>query len=112
MPRWGRHQIRWWSLPGNSEHVLPVVEDFSSITLPLLTRENWNVRSGNGFAEMPNGGAIFSTGSIAWRKPSHNNYQNNAPNYRKCLKAVPALKSGSVKCALSHRPQTGELAPE
>ncbi len=73
-----RHTLVVAASVGHHEHILPVVEDFNGVTLPMTTRENWNVRSEIIFAEMPNGGAIFSTGSIAWcGSLSHNNYQNN-----------------------------------
>jgi N,N-dimethylformamidase len=60
------------------ETILPVIEDYNTLDVKLMTGANWNVRSDMVYFETPNGGAVFSTGSITWcASLSHNGFQNN-----------------------------------
>ena len=62
----------------HSNFYLVVIED-TTLTMRLIGgQENDKVRSDVVYYELPNGGAVFSTGSISyWGSLSHNNYQNN-----------------------------------
>lgn len=72
------HTLVLASSSGYVNTVLPVVEDYNSINVPLLREENWNVRADMVYFETPNGGEVFSTGSITWcASLSHNQYRNN-----------------------------------
>jgi N,N-dimethylformamidase len=72
------HALVLASSSGYAKTVMPVVEDFNSVTVPLISGENWKVRADIVYFETPNDGAVFSTGSITWcASLSHNQYQNN-----------------------------------
>lgn len=72
------HTLVLASSSGHSKGVLPVIEDHTAIDVKLVSGENWNVQADMVFFETANGGAVFSTGSIAWCSAlSHNNYTNN-----------------------------------
>ena len=55
-----------------------VPEEFDYVTTAITADENSMVRADMVFFECPNGGAVFSTGSIAWAASlSHDGYDNN-----------------------------------
>jgi N,N-dimethylformamidase len=63
---------------GHSDTILPVVEDYNGVILPLMRREQWDVRSDVVYADLDGGGAFFSVGSISWCSSlPHNGYANN-----------------------------------
>jgi N,N-dimethylformamidase len=66
------------SSSGHTDTVLPVIEDYNGVILPLMTREKWDVRSDIVYADLDGGGAFFSVGSISWCSSlPHNGYVNN-----------------------------------
>jgi N,N-dimethylformamidase len=73
------HTVVLASSSGHHSAVLPVIEDYNQFDLKFIGRENWQVRADMVYFETPNGGAVFSTGSIAWcGSLSYNGYNNNA----------------------------------
>jgi N,N-dimethylformamidase len=72
------HALVLASSSGHSDAVLPVVEEATEINVQYLTREDWQIRADMVYYELPNGGAVFATGSINWCSSlSHNHYDNN-----------------------------------
>jgi len=72
------HTLVLASSSGHADTVLPVIEDYNSMDIKFISRENWQVRADMVYFETPNNGAVFSTGSIAWCSSlSHHQYNNN-----------------------------------
>jgi N,N-dimethylformamidase len=72
------HTLVLASSSGHPDGVLPVIEDYNEMNLKLFQREDWQVRADMVYFETMGGGAVFSTGSIAWCSSlSHNNYDNH-----------------------------------
>ncbi|HEX5794586.1 MAG TPA: N,N-dimethylformamidase beta subunit family domain-containing protein [Geminicoccaceae bacterium] len=66
------------SSENHTDLVLVVNEEVNVMTPDLSGSQNELVRADLAFYETPAGGAVFSTGSIAWcGSLSHNNYDNN-----------------------------------
>ena len=62
----------------HSDYYSPVIEDFSQLTLSTIQEGKSNVRADMVYFETPNGGAVFSVGSISWcGSLSHNHHQND-----------------------------------
>jgi len=72
------HALLLASSEGHSDYYLLVLEDIS-LNYPGLGGDECDmVRADLVFFETPNGGAVFSTGSIAWAGSlAHNGYDNN-----------------------------------
>jgi N,N-dimethylformamidase len=72
------HALVLASSESHSENYLLVLEEMV-VTIPTISgRDNPRIRADLVFYETPNGGAVFSTGSIAWcGSLSHNRYRNN-----------------------------------
>jgi N,N-dimethylformamidase len=72
------HTLLLASATGHSRHYLPALEDVLEISASLFQQQDPNVRADMVFFETPNGGAVFSTGSITWcGSLSHNGGENN-----------------------------------
>jgi N,N-dimethylformamidase len=72
------HALLLASSTGHSDYYQFVVEEMRGILPGQGGTENPKVRSDMVYFETPNGGAVFSVGSIAWcGSLSHNGYQNN-----------------------------------
>ena len=72
------HALLLASSEGHSHYYQPVIEDLLQLTPRLLLGKDPNVRADMVYFETPNGGAVFSVGSISWTGSlSHNRYQNN-----------------------------------
>ena len=72
------HTLLLASATGFSEDYLPVVEEAPAIDSSLTQTPNPLVRADMVFFEYPNGGAVFSVGSISWfGSLSYNDYDNN-----------------------------------
>ncbi len=72
------HTLLLASATDYSRHYLPVIEDVLEISASLIAEQDPNVRADMVYFEMPDGGAVFSTGSITWcGSLSHNQYENN-----------------------------------
>ena len=72
------HTLLLASSFGHSEDYQSAVEDLYDLSGPLLGSDNPRVRSDMVYFEAPQGGAIFSVGSITWCGClSYNNYENN-----------------------------------
>jgi N,N-dimethylformamidase len=57
---------------------VPVVEDHREMSKVVIVDQASRVRADMVYFEGPNGGAVFSTGSISWcGSLSHNGYDNN-----------------------------------
>ena len=66
------------SSENHTDLVLVVTEEVGVMTPDLSGSQNELVRADLAFYETPAGGAVFSTGSIAWcGSLSHNGYANN-----------------------------------
>ena len=66
------------SSENHTDLVLVVTEEVNVMTPDLTGSQNELVRADLAFYETPAGGAVFSTGSIAWcGSLSHNGYANN-----------------------------------
>ncbi len=72
------HTLLLASSFGHSEGYQSALEDLYDLSGPLLGSENPRVRSDLVYFEGPQGGAVFSVGSISWcGSLSYNNYDNN-----------------------------------
>lgn len=72
------HTLRIASSVEHSNYMMLVPEEISSATPAMSGRESPKVRADVTFFETPGGGAVFSTGSIAWAGSlAHNGYDNN-----------------------------------
>ena len=72
------NMLRLASSEGHSAMMLLVNEEFGPVPPNLGGDQNLRVRADLAFGEMPAGGALFATSSIAWCGAlSHNNYDNN-----------------------------------
>ncbi|MBC7812651.1 MAG: hypothetical protein H7175_15960, partial [Burkholderiales bacterium] len=61
-----------------SRQYMPVIEDLLELSSSLLANQDPRVRADMTYFETPNGGAVFSVGSITWcGSLSHNDYNNN-----------------------------------
>lgn len=61
-----------------SRQYMPVIEDLLELSTSLLANQDPRVRADMTYFETPNGGAVFSVGSITWcGSLSHNDYNNN-----------------------------------
>jgi len=66
------------SSTGHTDYYQFVVEETPEMLPGMGGTGNPNVRSDMTYFETPNGGAVFSVGSIAWcGSLSHNSYDNN-----------------------------------
>ncbi len=66
------------SSENHTDLILVVTEEVNVMTPDLTGSQNELVRADLAFFETPAGGAVFSTGSIAWcGSLSHNGYDNN-----------------------------------
>ncbi len=66
------------SSEGHTDLILPVVDETDVMAPNLTGSQSDRVRADLIFFETPSGGAVFSTGSIAWcGSLSHNGYDNN-----------------------------------
>jgi N,N-dimethylformamidase len=66
------------SSENHTDLILVVTEEVNVMTPDLTGSQNELVRANLAFFETPSGGAVFSTGSIAWcGSLSHNDYANN-----------------------------------
>ncbi len=72
------HTLLLASSTGHAPSIMPVIEDFLLLGRHFMERVGWRVRSDLAYLETPNGGAVFSVGSIDWCNAlSYNHYQNN-----------------------------------
>jgi N,N-dimethylformamidase len=72
------HTLVLASSRGHNQSITPVLEDVPEISASIFAANNPNVRADMVFFETPNGGAVFSVGSICWfGSLSHNHYNNN-----------------------------------
>jgi N,N-dimethylformamidase len=72
------HALLLASATGHDEHYVPVVEDHREMSKVVIVDQASRVRADMVYFEGPNGGAVFSTGSISWcGSLSHNDYDNN-----------------------------------
>jgi N,N-dimethylformamidase len=63
---------------GHGQAYILVPEEVTSTFPNIDGTQNSRVRAEIAFFETPNGGAVFSTGSIAWAGSlSHNDFDNN-----------------------------------
>lgn len=70
-----RHALVVASSEAHDEYMLRTKEEFLTTVLPF---QDPKIRADMVFFECPNGGAVFSTGSIAWAGAlAHNHYDNN-----------------------------------
>jgi N,N-dimethylformamidase len=73
-----RHALVLASSAGHSDYYQPVIEDYLQINANLRKAGERNIHADMVFFETPNGGAVFSVGSICWcGSLSHNHYDNN-----------------------------------
>jgi N,N-dimethylformamidase len=72
------HALLLASATGYSRLYMPAIEDFTALSPITVEAQEANVRADMVYFEMPNGGAVFSTGAITWcGSLAHNNYDNN-----------------------------------
>ena len=66
------------SAGGHSEHYQPFVEDLQTLMPGIEGENDPRIRADMVFFETPDGGAVFSVGSINWvLNLVHNGYRNN-----------------------------------
>ncbi|MCE5316655.1 MAG: GldG family protein [Parachlamydia sp.] len=94
-----RHALVVASSENHSSAHLVAIEDIYNNYLGVDGQQNSLVRADVSFFETPSGGAVFSTGSIAWSGAlSHNRYENN----------ISHITCNVLKRFLSPEPFTGE----
>ncbi len=72
------HTLLLATATGHSRKYLPVIEDILELTTGLIEAQDPNVRADMVYFEMPNEGAVFSSGSITWcGSLGHNGFENN-----------------------------------
>jgi N,N-dimethylformamidase len=72
------HTLLLASSRGHNQAITPVLEDVPEISASIFAANNPNVRADMVFFETPQGGAVFSVGSICWfGSLSHKRYNNN-----------------------------------
>ncbi len=89
------------SSEGHTDLILPVTDETDVMAPNLTGSQSDRVRADLIFFETPSGGAVFSTGSIAWcGSLSHNGYDNN----------VARIMSNVLRRSLDPRPFTDPIA--
>ncbi len=72
------HTLLLASATGYSRSYLPVIDDVLEISASLIAQQDPRVRADMVYFETPNGGAVFSSGSITWcGSLSYQQYDNN-----------------------------------